>query len=139
MPGNVPGGFIDTNVLVYLLSDDAPRVARARQIVADRGVVSVQVLNELANVARRKLHLPWSDVHHLLGTLRALLDVVPLTVDIHDAGLRLAERHGFSTYDAMIVAAASLHGCETLWSQDMQHDMLIDGRLRIRDPFRSGP
>ncbi|MDB5654248.1 MAG: hypothetical protein JWQ94_1861 [Tardiphaga sp.] len=60
---------------------------------------------------------------------------MPLTVDIHQSGLRLAERYGFSIYDSFIVAAALAADCDTLWSEDMQHGMLIDARLRIANPF----
>ncbi|SMD04113.1 PIN domain-containing protein [Rhizobium sp. RU36D] len=67
--------------------------------------------------------------------IRALLDVVPVTVATHETGLAVAERYGLSTYDAMIVASAIIAGCETLLSEDMQDGLVIDGRLRIINPF----
>jgi predicted nucleic acid-binding protein len=67
--------------------------------------------------------------------LRGLLTVHPLTVEIHETGLRLAERYGFSTYDAMIAASALHAGCDTLWSEDMQHGMALNEGLRIVNPF----
>ena len=72
-----------------------------------------------------------------LSELSARLDVVPLTVEIHQDGLRLAERYGFTIYDAFIVAAALAANCDTLWSEDMQNGMLVDGRLRIANPFQA--
>jgi len=48
----------------------------------------------------------------------------------------LAERYAFSTYDAMIAASAMLSGCDTLWSEDLQHGMAVDDQLRIVNPFR---
>ena len=96
----------------------------------------MQVLNELANVARRKMRLSWTETHALLTTLRGLLTVYPLTVETHETGLELAERYGFSIYDAMIAAAALHAGCDTLWSEDMQHGMVLDEGLRIVNPFR---
>lgn len=127
--------FVDSNVLVYLASGDAAKANRAEAVVAAGGAISVQVLNEVANVARRKMHMQWAEVRAMLALLRALLDVHPLTVATHDAGLTLAERYGLSTYDAMIVASALLCGCDTLWSEDMQNGLTIEGRLRIVDPF----
>jgi predicted nucleic acid-binding protein len=79
--------------------------------------------------------MSWSETHALLDTLRGLLTVHPLTVEIHETGLRLAERYGFSIYDAMIVASALDAGCDTLWSEDMQHGMVLDEGLRIASPF----
>jgi predicted nucleic acid-binding protein len=131
----MPASFFDTNVLVYLASGDATKADRAEATIAAGGSISVQVLNEAANVARRKMRMSWRDMHAFLDTLRALLTVHPLTVEIHDAGLRLAERYGFSTYDAMIVASALDAGCDTLWSEDMQHGMALDEGLHIRNPF----
>jgi predicted nucleic acid-binding protein len=134
----MPASFFDTNVLVYIASGDAAKADRAEAAVAAGGAISVQVLNELANVARRKMQMSWDDTHALLTTLRGLLTVHPLTLDIHETGLTLAERYGFSIYDAMIAAAAIHAGCDTLWSEDMQHGMAIDEGLRIVNPFRTG-
>ncbi len=133
----MPGSFFDTNVLAYIASGDAAKADRAEAAIAGGGTVSVQVLNELANVARRKMQMSWSETRTLLGTLRNLLTVHPLTLEIHDTGLRLAERYGFSTYDAMIAASALQAGCDTLWSEDMQHGMTIEECLRIVNPFRA--
>ena len=79
----------------------------------------------------------WPETRQLLSLLRDLLTVYPVTVETHDAGLALAERYSLSIYDAMIVASALQSGCDTLWSEDMQHGMTIEGRLRIADPFRA--
>jgi predicted nucleic acid-binding protein len=73
-----------------------------------------QVLNEIANVARRKMRMSWKETRDMLGMLRDLLPVVPVTIETHETGIALAERYGFSTYDAMIAASAILSGCDTL-------------------------
>ena len=130
-------GFFDTNVLIYLASGDAAKADRAEAAVAAGGAISVQVLNEITNVARRKMRISWDGTHAFLNMLRGLLTVHPLSVETHETGLRLAERYGFSTYDAMIVAAAIHAGCDTLWSEDMQHGMVLDEGLRIVNPFRA--
>ena len=132
----MPVSFFDTNVLVYLASGDATKADRAEAIVAGGGSISVQVLNELANVARRKMQMSWDDTHAWLNTLRGLLTVHPLTVETHEAGLRIAARYGLSIYDAMIAASALDARCDTLWSEDMQHGMKLDEGLRISNPFR---
>jgi predicted nucleic acid-binding protein len=132
----MPGSFIDTNVLIYMASGDAAKADRAEKIVAGGGIISVQVLNELTHVARRKMRLSWTDTHQFLSLVRTLLSVRPLTIEIHETGLALAERYGFSTYDAMIAASALHADCDTLWSEDMQDGMAIENRLRIANPFR---
>ena len=132
----MPASFFDTNVLVYLASGDASKADRAEAIIAGGGSISVQVLNELANVARRKMQMTWDETHALLATLRGLLTVHPVTVETHEAGLRIAERYGLSLYDSMIAASALGAGCDTLWSEDMQHGMKLDEGLHIANPFR---
>ena len=128
--------FFDTNVLVYIASGDTEKADRAEAAIEAGGAISVQVLNELANVARRKMRMSWADTHALLSTLRSLLTVHPLTLEAHNTGLALAERYSFSIYDAMIASSALHAGCDTLWSQDMQHGMVLQEGLRIVDPFR---
>lgn len=133
----MPDSFLDTNVLLYAAGSDSGKAQRAEALIGAGGVISVQVLNELTNVARRKMRLDWAEIHDLLDTLRGLLNVVAVTIKIHEAGLEIAERHQLSTYDAMIVAAALDAGCTTLWSEDMQHGLMVDGRLQILNPFRA--
>lgn len=132
----MPGSVFDTNVLVSIASGDAAKAVVAEAIIGQGGVISVQVLNEVTNVARRKMRLSWQETHEFLSLLRALLTVQPMTVSIHEAGLALAERYTLSIYDAMIVASALDAKCETLWLDDMQHRMVIENRLRIVNPFR---
>jgi len=132
----MPASFFDTNVLVYLASSDTTKADRAEATLAKGGAINVQVLNELANVARRKMQISWDDTHTFLNMLRSLLTVHPLTVETHETGLRLAERYGLATYDAMIAASALDAGCDTLWSEDMQHGMALKEGLRIVNPFR---
>ena len=131
----MPGSFFDSNVLIYLASGDAVKADLAERVVADGGSISVQVLNEITNVARRKMRLSWTQTHAFLSMLRSLLSVHPITIDVHETGLALAERYGLSTYDAMIAASALLADCDRLWSEDMQDGMIIEQRLRIANPF----
>jgi predicted nucleic acid-binding protein len=133
----MPASFFDTNVLVYIASGDTAKADRAEAAIAAGGAISVQVLNELANVARRKMRMSWTETHAFLDTLRGLLTVHPLTLETHETGLRLAERYGFSTYDATIAASALHAGCDTLLSEDMQHGMALDEGLRVVNPFRA--
>lgn len=129
------GRFVDTNVLLYLASGDAQRADRAEDVLGQGGTISVQVLNEIANVLRRKMRMSWPETQVFLDMIRALLTVEPVTQATHETGLRIAERYGLSIYDAMIVAAALLAGCDTLMSEDMQDGLVIDDRLRIVNPF----
>ena len=126
--------FADTNVVLYLL-DDGPKADRAEVILGQGPRISVQVLNESLVNCRRKAGLGWEEAAAFLEGVRALCPVEDLTVQTHDVGRALAERYGFSIYDAMIVASALVAGCTTLWSEDMQDGLMVEGQLRIVNPF----
>ncbi|HEY4075467.1 MAG TPA: PIN domain-containing protein [Rhizomicrobium sp.] len=131
----MPADFLDTNVLVYAFTTD-PRMDRANALLSSDCITSVQGLNEFANVARRKLGMNWIELKLALTSLRAVLRaIVPLDLKTHDTALEIAERYGFSFYDSLMIAAALAAGSAIVWSEDMQHDMVIDGRLRIANPF----
>ncbi len=132
----MPVSFFDTNVLVYLASGDAAKADRAEAAIAAGGSISVQILDELANVARRTMEMSWDETHAFLNMLRGLLKVHPLTVEAHETGLGLAERFGLSIHGAVVAASAIHAGCDTLWSEDMQHGLKLDSGLRIVNPFR---
>ena len=127
--------FFDTNVLLYLLSNDAAKADRAEALLAAGGVLSVQVLNEFAAVASRKLGLAWPEIREVLGTVQSLCQVEPMTVATHERGLAIAERYGFSIYDSLIVAAALLGGCQVVWTDDLQDGQRIGDRLTVRNPL----
>jgi predicted nucleic acid-binding protein len=133
----MPGSFFDANVLVYIASGDPRKADHAEAIIGSGGAISVQVLNELANVARRKMRMSWQDTHAFLSVLRGLLTVHSVAVETHETGLALAERYDLSIYDAMIAASALHADCDTLWSEHMQHGLVLDSRLRIVNPFRA--
>ena len=129
--------FFDTNVLLYLLSEDAVKADRAEELLANGGVISVQVLNEFAAVTSRKLGMSWREIRDVLLPIRSVCEIEPITVETHDRAVELAERFGLSFYDAMIVASALVAGCKTLYSEDLQDGQVIDRQLRIRNPFVS--
>jgi predicted nucleic acid-binding protein len=128
--------FYDSNVILYGVSTDAERVLRIRDLLALRGTVSVQVLNELANVGRRKMAMSWDEIDEMIRPLRSSLEIVPVTETTHELGVKLARRHRLAVYDGMIVAAALLADCDVLYSEDLHSGLLVDGRLRIVNPFR---
>jgi predicted nucleic acid-binding protein len=127
--------FFDTNILIYLTSNDLKRIATTERLVRAGGVVSVQVLNEIARVLWGKMNFSWVEVGEFLTSIKAACRTVPLTIETHERGLAYAERYRLGVYDAMIVAAAALAGCTTLYSEDMHHGLVIDG-VTIRNPFR---
>lgn len=129
--------FFDTNVLIYAIGQNGPRGPRAEALLANGGLVGVQMLNEFVSVARRKLRMSWKDVTDALDAIRILCpSPVPITISTHKTALRIAEDHGYGIYDALVVAAALQAGCTTLYSEDLQDGRVFDRKLTIRNPFK---
>ncbi len=126
--------FFDTNILIYA-QQDGSKADKARALLATGGVLSVQVLNEFAAVARGKLGKDWDDIGEAIEDTLALVDLpVPLTAALHVAARTIAGDHGFAFYDALIVAAALEAGCDRLLTEDLQHGRVLGG-LTIVNPF----
>ena len=129
--------FFDSNVLIYAMVSGDSRRERAQQLVEQGGTISVQVLNEFVSVARRKMRMPWEDVIDALDAIRVLFpSPLPITLDTHEAALKIAQQYGFGIYDALIAAAALEAKCSTLYSEDLQDGQIIEKKLTIRNPFR---
>lgn len=127
--------FFDTSVLIYAITEDDARSAQAERLLAAGGNLSVQVLNEFASVARRKLNMSWKEISEALDAVRVLCEPPgPLTIGIHDAAVRIAECYGYHIYDSLILAAALDAKCTLVYSEDMQDGQTIDS-LTIRNPF----
>lgn len=128
--------FVDTNIALYSLSDDVTKRGKALAILIERPVLSLQVLNEAANVMRRKLGFEIPAIREVL--LRWLREsrLHPLAPSTLLSALDVAVRYGFSHYDSLIIAAALESGCSTLYSEDLQHGQVIDHRLTVVNPFK---
>lgn len=127
--------FFDSNVVLYLISEDETKADKAEELISQGGHISVQVLNESASIATRKLKMTHDEVREVLASVRAICQVNPLTEETHDLGMQIADRYQLSIYDSMIAASALAAGCKTLFSEDMQDGLVINRKLRIKNPF----
>ena len=128
--------FIDSNTILYLFSSDTLKADKVEAMLANGGIISVQVLNEVVSVCRRKLKLSWDEIDALLLALKANLQIVPLTVATHDVAIKLCKQYQLSFYDAHICSAALIAQCKHLLSEDMQHGLNVD-ELLIQNPFNN--
>jgi predicted nucleic acid-binding protein len=130
------GEFLDTNVVIYSLSQEEQKQNKAIELLSRKPVVSVQVLSESANTMRRKLGFDVVAIRAVVHRIsQACSNVQPVTLETLNTGLNITERYGFSHYDSLIIAAALQADCDTLYSEDLQHGQTIEGRLIIRNPF----
>lgn len=128
------GVFLDSNVILYLLSADTVKADAAEALLVQHPTISVQVLNEVTSVCQCKLKLAWPDILDLLNAIKANCKVIPLTLATHARALEVAQQHQLSFYDAHIVAAAIDCGAQTLFSEDLHRGASIQG-VKIQNPI----
>lgn len=126
--------FFDSNVLLYLIGEDEQRRDVAKALVEGGGTISVQVLNEFANVAAKKLRMEGRNIVEALMPIRDALHVVPLGPETHDLAMEIFSKTNFGVHDCNIIAAAELSGCDVLYTEDMNHGQRV-GRVMLNNPF----
>lgn len=130
---------IATNIVVCAFTPDAKSdIAAAVPRRAD--IASNHLGNEYATVMRRTFAQPWCEIERRLDLLH---DVIPLwhAVELADTrrALHLADRYQLQFYDALKISVAAAQGATTLFSDDMQHGLVIDDALTIVTPFLPEP
>lgn len=137
------GEFLDSNIFVYMFDDvDNRKCGIATDLVVrslrnTSGVISYQVVQEVLNVVTTKMERP---VRHedalsfFSSTLKPMWSVYP-SDDLFTRALGLRAGYGYGFYDSLILSAAIQAGCTTIYSEDMQHEQVIQN-LRIVNPFQ---
>ncbi|MGJ0311938.1 PIN domain-containing protein [Aliarcobacter cryaerophilus] len=132
--------FIDTNILIYAFSEDEPQKQQIAlsliESVTYDATISNQVINELANVFLKKFKLSTSAVEDAILELDSLLNIVSFDISTQIKALRLKERYKLQYFDSLIISTALENKCSILYSEDMQHEIVIDNRLKIINPFK---
>jgi predicted nucleic acid-binding protein len=132
--------FIDTNIFLYSISDsrseERKRSLSIDLLDRDDGALSVQVLQEFyvqATRATRTKALPHDIAIALMRTWTRFA-IQDMTMPVMEHALRITQQSRLSYWDSAIIAAASALGCETLYSEDLQHGQKI-GAVKICNPF----
>ncbi|CAN5474954.1 PIN domain-containing protein [soil metagenome] len=126
--------FIDTNVLLYLISSDSEKATIASRVLVKAPTISVQILNEFVAVARRKHKKSWDIVLAITQAVAAECKIVPLTLEVHERAVGLARYSGISIYDACVIAAAECSACDVLYTEDLNPGQRF-GSVTVRNPF----
>ncbi|TXL16539.1 nucleic-acid-binding protein [Methylococcaceae bacterium HT3] len=129
------GTFLDSNIVIYSLGDVEEKRLRSIELISENPIISVQVLNETANILVRKFQMPIHDIQAIMKRIACECRVTILTEKTHFSALSIKERYQFSFYDSLIIASALEASCNILYSEDMQHGQIIENKLKIVSPF----
>ncbi|MGR9115843.1 MAG: PIN domain-containing protein [Gammaproteobacteria bacterium] len=128
--------FLDTNIIIYSLGNDLSKRKQSIELISQGPVVSVQVLNETANILFKKFSMPIADVQNIIKRIAVECIVKSNTVNTHFTALAIKAKYRFSLCDSLIIAAALESNCSILYSEDMQHGQVIDNQIEIINPFK---
>ena len=128
--------LLDTNILIYVL--DNPNTFKfkiAENLLIDYPMISCQIVSEFINVAKRKLDLPKIEVLNRCNIILNELEIISFSKKALKKSEQLIKKYDFQISDAIIVATALETGCKVLYTEDMQHNLLVDKKLKILNPF----
>lgn len=128
---------MDTNLLVYSISTDLNKVDKIERLLQQPFdfFISTQVINEFVHTCYRKNLLPAAEIRQAVEDFLLFFELLTLDEQTILNAFDLKVRYGFSWYDALIVAAALENGCTLLFSEDMQHGLVVEGSLNIQNPL----
>jgi len=129
--------FLDTNIVLYTIGQDPHKKAVARKLIAASPMVSAQVINESVSVCLRKFKFDKKQAYAFADAVMNKVNVLPVDEAVIRKSAELAMAHQLSNWDALIVAAALLADCGTVYSEDMQHGQIFEKSLTVISPFLS--
>lgn len=127
--------FVDSNIILYLLDADQQKRTIAENLLLESPLISAQVLTEVANVCKRRFQYSKDQVLNLWTDLLSDCTLVQTDVSTFTVAIALSKKYDFQVYDSLIVSAALNSGCGILYSEDMQHKMVVENSLTIVNPF----
>lgn len=131
--------FLDTNTVIYSYSEDEPEKQKIANDILEQYsnqiIISNQVINELSNTLFRKFKLNADEVRETVLELNDNFPIVNFNLQTQLKGIELKGKYKLQFYDSMILATALENGCNIVFSEDMQHNQVIENRLTIINPF----
>jgi len=133
---NVENIFIDTNILIYLVKDNTGKAELINSVLSVNSYISTQVVNEFCNVALKKLNLSIKDILFSIDRFSENFTISQVNVFVIKKALKIKEKYKYSYYDSVIIASAIQNNCTILYTEDMQHNQIIENTLKIVNPFK---
>jgi len=131
--------FVDTNVLIYAFTADEPTKRETTLKFLDNclPVISTQVIKEFSNILLKKTKINLKNIRETIKEIADVTSVVSEDLELIFLSFDIHERYEYSFYDSLIITAAISSKCQVLLSEDMQDGQIIDGKLKIVNPFKN--
>jgi predicted nucleic acid-binding protein len=134
MPDRV---FVDTNILVYFISNEKKKKLQARDIIfsSENVYVSSQVISEFVSVCFSKKFLGPDEIVSVASQFIEAFKFIPVGASTIKSAVQIKKKSHRSFWDSLIVASALENNCSILYTEDMQAGQIIDGKLKVINPF----
>ncbi len=138
--------FIDTNIFIYALTQpkdpkenfkrDSAIELLKKVLSSNQIIISTQIVNELHFNLLRKFNIEDKKVFETIElNVVKISNVVPLCQLTYKKSFEVRENYKLSFWDSLVVASALINNCSTLYSEDMQNNLLIQNTLIIKNPI----
>lgn len=129
--------FLDTNLLIYYYSEDeGEKGLMVRNLILSKEVViSTQIINEFSYIMLRKFKKKPDLIRAIIEEWRNIFEIEDLTPGLSIEALSLHKKYKFSFWDSLVIAAAIKSNCTTLFTEDLQHEQVINNQLKVCNPF----
>ncbi len=130
--------FLDTNILIYTFSEDEPdkRAVSNKILLEENCLISTQVINELSNILYKKFNLGYRDALNVVDEVLTMVNITQVNIETIKKAHFIKHKYKYSYYDSLIVSTALENRCEVLYSEDMQHNQIIENKTVIINPFK---
>ena len=132
--------FVDSNIWLYAFIKDGKNEDKnkvASSIISTANIViSTQVINEVCVNLIKKAKFAENNIQELVQDFYANYQVIEFEPTIFITASQLRKNYSLSYWDSLIVACALIAKAETLYSEDMQNDLVINKALTIVNPFQ---
>ncbi|NPV01265.1 MAG: PIN domain-containing protein [Brevinematales bacterium] len=127
--------FLDSSVIIYSIDKNPSKKESTLKLLERNPVISTQVLNEISNVMRRKFNFDYPSIFQITSKIVENSQLSLIDFKTISFAFNLAGTYSFSYYDSLIIASALENNCTILYSEDMQHQQVIEERLQIINPY----
>jgi predicted nucleic acid-binding protein len=127
--------FLDTNILLYAFGKDDYKKRIAKELIRQRLIISVQVINEICNVLFKKFNFSVMEIKNIFNFIKNKTEIKPVNIQTIEYCLYIKEKYNFSYWDSLIISSALENQCLILYTEDMQNNQIIEEQLTIINPF----
>ena len=130
--------FIDTNILIYFISNEKKKKLRAKEIIFSNQEVyiSAQVISEFISVCLSKKLLSIAEITPLIDNFLSALRFSSVEESTIKKALQIKQDYNFSYWDSLVIASAIENNCSILYTEDMQDGQIICDSVTIINPFK---